>query len=141
MKESKLWSKDFILVTIINFFTYLVYYLLMIIIAEFAMDTLGASPSQAGGAVGIFVLGALVARLVTGGIIERIGYRKMLFIELAIYFISSFLYYPISNLFILYLVRFIHGVGFGTASVVTGTVVAQLISFSRRGEGIGYLRP
>lgn len=83
-------------------------------------------------------MGALVARLVTGGIIEKIDYRKILFIGLAIYFISSFLYYPISNLFILYLVRFIHGVCFGTASVVTGTVVAQLIPFSRRGEGIGY---
>ncbi|WP_313469162.1 MFS transporter [Carnobacterium sp.] len=138
MKKSNLWTKDFVMVALINFMTYLVYYLLMIIMADYAMDSLGASPSQAGGAVGIFIVGALVARIVTGSVVEKIGYKRMLFIGLAIYFISSFLYYQMNNLVFLYLVRFLHGIGFGATSVVTGTVVAQIIPMERRGEGIGY---
>lgn len=138
MGKSKLWTKDFVLVALINFITYLVYYLLMIIIAEFAMKSLGASPSQAGSAVGIFIIGALIARIITGSIIEQIGYKRMLFIGLGIYFISSFFYYPLNNLMLLMVVRFIHGIGFGVTSVVTSTVAAQIIPIERRGEGIGY---
>ncbi|MGX7197829.1 MFS transporter [Enterococcus olivae] len=138
MKKTKLWSKDFLTVSLINFLIYLVYYLLMIIIAEFAMDSLDATPGQAGSAVGIFILGALIARIVTGSIIEKIGYKKMLFIGLGIYFISSFFYYIAGNLSLLLLVRLIHGIGFGSVSVVTSTVVVQLIPFECRGEGIGY---
>lgn len=138
MGKSKLWTKDFVLVALINFITYLVYYLLMIIIAEFAMESLNASPSQAGSAVGTFIMGALVSRIIAGSLIDRIGYKRMLFIGLAIYLVSSFFYYPITNLFVLMAVRFIHGIGFGTTSVVTSTVAAQIIPIERRGEGIGY---
>ena len=126
------------LVALINFITYLVYYLLMIIIAEFAMNTLMASPSQAGGAVGTFILGALIARIITGSLIERIGYRRMLFIGSTIYLLSTFLYYPINSLWLLFVVRLLHGIGFGATSVVTSTVAAQIIPVERRGEGIGY---
>lgn len=138
MEKSKLWTKDFITVTLVNFLAYLVYYLLMIIIAEYAMDSLGVTPSQAGGAVGIFIIGALIARLLTGGIIERVGYKRMLFIGLAIYLVASFFYYSANSLMLLMVVRFLHGVGFGSASVVTSTIAAQIIPVARRGEGIGY---
>ncbi|KAF1304279.1 MFS transporter [Enterococcus saccharolyticus] len=138
MEKSKLWTKDFITVTLVNFLAYLVYYLLMIIIAEYAMDSLSATPSQAGGAVGIFIIGALIARLLTGGIIERVGYKRMLFIGLAIYLVASLFYYGAHSLLLLMVVRFLHGVGFGSASVVTSTIAAQIIPVARRGEGIGY---
>ncbi|HBK6742797.1 TPA: MFS transporter, partial [Enterococcus faecium] len=51
--EKKLFNKYFIGITLINFIVYLIYYLLMVIMAVIAQDTLHASLSQAGFASGI----------------------------------------------------------------------------------------
>lgn len=48
MEQKSLWNKDFLLDTGINFVVYLIYYLLMVIIAVVAKDQLNASLSEAG---------------------------------------------------------------------------------------------
>lgn len=138
MSQSKLWTKDFMMVAAINFIVYLVYYLLMVIIADFSMSHLGANPSQAGSAVGLFIVGALIARIISGNLVEKLGRKPLLYGGLLVYLAASFCYFRVNSLGFLFVIRFIHGAGFGAASVVTGTVVAQLIPFERRGEGIGY---
>lgn len=45
---TKLLNKGFISITVINFIVYLVYYLLMVIIAVIAQDSLHATLGQAG---------------------------------------------------------------------------------------------
>ena len=57
MKETSLWNTDFLLDTGINFVVYLIYYLLMVIIAVVAKDQLNASLSEAGLASGVLLLG------------------------------------------------------------------------------------
>ena len=76
MSERTLWNKDFILDTVINFLVYLIYYLLMVIIAVVAKDQLNASMGEAGLASGIFILGTLVARLQFGNNIEIYGRKR-----------------------------------------------------------------
>jgi len=78
MNKERLWTKDFITVTITNFLIYIVFYLLMVIIASYAVDKLHSSTSIAGLVAGIFIIGILIGRLVTGRIIEDIGSRKVL---------------------------------------------------------------
>ena len=56
-EQSSLWNKDFLLDTGINFVVYLIYYLLMVIIAVVAKDELHASLGEAGLASGIFIVG------------------------------------------------------------------------------------
>ena len=48
MSNQSLWNKDFLLDTGINFVVYLIYYLLMVIIAVVAKDQLHASLGEAG---------------------------------------------------------------------------------------------
>ncbi len=62
MNRPKLWTKDFIIVSTANFFLYFTFYLLMATVTIFATDRFHASPSAAGLASGIFVVGVLVAR-------------------------------------------------------------------------------
>lgn len=138
MAKAQLWTKDFLIDSAVNFFVYLVYYLFMVIIAVFAMDTLAASPSEAGLAAGIFIVGALAARVFAGRSIEQVGRKKMLYIGLTVYLFSTLLYFFAAHLPVLILIRFLHGVGFGMASLATGTIVANLIPTERRGEGISY---
>lgn len=136
--KQNLWTKDFIFISIINFFIMIVMYMLIVTIAPFAVDEYGASASMAGLVSGIFIIGTLSARIGTGRVIESIGSRRILLIGMIISVIAIALYFTAHSLPILLLVRFIHGIGLGIASTATGTMVAQIIPPSRRGEGIGY---
>lgn len=138
MDKPQLWTKDFLIDSATNFFVYLVFYLLMAVIAIYAMDNLQASPSEAGLASGIFIVAALFSRVLTGSFIERVGRKKMLYIGLTVFLLATFLYFGITSLPFLFLIRFLHGMGFGIASTATGTIVASIIPQGRRGEGIGY---
>ncbi len=138
MDNQKLWTKDFIIVSSINFFLTFIFYLLVVIIAVYAVDEYGASTSQAGLVTGIFIVGTLIGRLFIGRYIDLIGRKKTLFIGLILFTITTFLYFVHAGITFLLINRFIHGVTLGIASTATGTIVAQIIPPKRRGEGIGY---
>ncbi|HML36250.1 MAG TPA: MFS transporter, partial [Bacillota bacterium] len=133
MVKPRLWTRSFLLVSTMNFFVYLVYYLLMVIIAGYAMKRLNASPSQAGLAVGIFIVGALISRIYAGSAIDRVGWKRMFYIGLSVYLVATALYFNASSLLFLSVTRFLHGIGFGIASIATGTVAAGIIPSERRG--------
>lgn len=138
MNKTKLWTKDFLIDSIVNLFIYLVYYLLMITMTEYAKDNLSASPSEAGLASGIFIIGALVARIFSGRAIDVVGRKKMLYFGLCFFLCTTLLYFIVNNLIILFIIRFLHGVGFGISGTATGTIVANIIPNERRGEGTSY---
>lgn len=136
--QPKLWTKDFLIVSIANFFIYFTFYLLMVTITVFATDNFHASPSEAGLASGIFVVGTLIARLFSGKYIDHIGWKKMLYIGFLFFLITTFLYFIVNSLPFLFVNRFLNGAAMGIASTATGTIVASIIPHSRRGEGTGY---
>lgn len=137
-QNQKLWTKEFVFISIINFFMMLVMYLLIVTIAPFAVEEYGASTSIAGLVSGIFIIGTLIARIGIGSIIGKVGSKKILFIGLVVSLIATAFYFVAGTLPLLLASRFFHGVGLGIASTATGTMVAQIIPPSRRGEGIGY---
>lgn len=59
MNKERLWSKDFIIVSMTNFLIYLVFFLLMVIMASYAVDKYRASPGIGGLVSGIFIIGIL----------------------------------------------------------------------------------
>lgn len=138
MNKEKLWTKDFISITSINFFLMLTFYLLMVTISVFAADQFGAKESTAGLASSIFVIGALFGRVIGGKYINTVGRKKILLIGILIMVVSSVLYFIPDGLGLLMANRVLHGFGFGVAGTATGTIVAQVIPNSRKGEGIGY---
>ncbi|HSJ39237.1 MAG TPA: MFS transporter, partial [Planococcus sp. (in: firmicutes)] len=71
--KPKLWTKDFILVSTVNFMLTLIFFLLLVTIAVYAVEAYGATASEAGLVTGIFIIGTLSGRLVTGTVIERVG--------------------------------------------------------------------
>lgn len=138
MDKEKLWTKSFILIALTNFLIYMVFYLLMATIAVYSVDRFHASTGMAGLVSGIFIIGILIGRLVTGRIVEDIGSRKVLIAGTLFFIVTSVSYFTAVNLTLLVLIRFLHGVAYGVASTATGTIVAQIIPDERRGEGIGY---
>ena len=86
---TKLLNKGFISITVINFIVYLVYYLLMVIIAVIAQDSLHATLGQAGLASGIYIIGTLLARLFMGKLLELIGRKQVLRYGALIYLLTT----------------------------------------------------
>ncbi|MDD4356478.1 MAG: MFS transporter [Smithellaceae bacterium] len=138
MKPERLWTKDFVTVSVINFLVFSTHFLLMVTIASYAVNKFHASTNTAGLVAGIFIIGALTGRLGTGRVIESVGSNKVLKFSTVFFIITSALYFAAVNLPLLIGVRLLHGIMFGVASTATGTIVAQIIPGSRRGEGIGF---
>jgi MFS family permease len=138
MSTPKLWTKNFIIVSIVNFFITLVVFLLIVIIGLYAVNEFDASMSQSGLVSGILILGVIIGRLFIGGKINSIGLKRTLFIGLILFILTTSLYFFQYGINLLLFVRFIQGITFGIASTATGTIVAQIIPEERKGEGIGY---
>jgi MFS family permease len=138
MATEKLLTKEYVIATLVNFLVAMNYYLLMIIISEYAMGEFGATESMAGFSASIFVIGALIARLFVGRYIAGVGYKEMLLIGALGGAVFTFAYFMVNGLPMLLIVRFLHGVSFGMVSTASATIIAVIIPKNRRGEGIGY---
>ncbi len=134
----KLWSKDFIFITMTNFLMYLIHYTLIVTVTIFTIDKYHASESMGGLAAGIFIIGMLFGRLVSGRIIDNLQPKKVLIYGIIFSIITVGLYFAINSLLILMIVRLLHGIAFGLSSTATGTISSRIIPDKRKGEGIGY---
>jgi len=138
MNKEKLWTKDFIIVSIINFLATLVYFLLLVTIASFAKSEFEASTSMAGLVSSIFIIGSLLGRLGAGRFIGVKGPTKILWIGLTFFTITSVLYFLANNIPLLLVNRLAQGIAVGVIGTATGTIVAHILPRARKGEGIGY---
>ena len=136
--KKKLWTKDFLIISLINFTITLIFFLLMVTIAGYAVDEFGASTSTAGLVSSIFIIGTLFGRLGGGRVIGEWGSKKTLFYGLLLFAVSTMLYFAAVNLPLLMVNRLLQGIALGLASTATGTIIAQILPPERRGEGIGY---
>lgn len=133
-----LWTKNFIILSSINFFLTLMFFLLNATIVLYAIDEFDATASMGGLVAGIFIIGTLLGRLITGLIMQSTGPKRILTIGLIFFTLTTLLYFIDYGITFLILTRFIHGFTLGIASTVIGTVVVFSLPASRKGEGIGY---
>lgn len=136
--KTKLWTKDFTFGTAINFLLMVNYFGLMVVVASYAMQTYGAPASLAGLAASIFIIGTLIARIVSGRIMDRVGRKRLLVGGAAFEVVFSLLYLSGLDFGMLVVLRFVHGLAYGACSTSIGTIVTALVPNSRKGEGVGY---
>lgn len=134
MDRERLWTKDFIIVFIFNFFIMLAMFLLMVTISGYAVDEFGVSTSTAGLVAGIFIVGSLVGRVLTGHQLSLMGAKKIMYIGTAMFIITYGLYFVAGNLQLLLIVRFFNGLANGVATTAVGTIAALALPRSRRGR-------
>jgi len=138
MNQERLWTKDFVSVSVINFLIYFIFFSLMSTIASYAIDQFNVTLSIAGLGASIFILGAVAGRLGTGRVIEDIGNKRVLMIGGVSLFLTTALYFTAINLPLLVMIRLLNGIAYGVASTAAGTIVAKIIPAGRRGEGISF---
>lgn len=86
----------------------------------------------------VFLISAIISRPIAGRWLERAGHQKVLLTALFIFFGVSLFYFLPKTISGMLIIRFFHGIGFGMATTAAGTIVADIIPNSRRGEGMGY---
>lgn len=138
MKKEKLWTKDFLVISIATFFLFLTYYSLLVTLPNAAMIRYGVSESIAGLYTTLFLFAAITIRPFIGKLIKLIGKKRILIISCLIFAGASFSYNLVDSFLLILLIRFIHGLGFGLSTTITATLVAEIIPLSRKGEGMGY---
>lgn len=136
--QEKLWSKDFIFITLTNFLMYMIHYMLIVTVTVFTINEFHTSESIGGLASGIFIIGMLIGRLASGRIVDAIQPKKVLVYGVIFSIVTVALYFVIQTLALLLIVRFIHGIAFGFSSTATGAISSRIVPEARKGEGIGY---
>jgi len=138
MNREKLWTKEFITLSVVNFIIALIFYLLLVTIASYAINRFHTSTGVAGLVSSIFVIGALFGRLGIGRIIDDVENRKILIVSIIFFAIPSALYFVATSLPLLILIRILQGMAFGVATTTIETIVAQILPANRLGEGLSY---
>lgn len=136
--STKLWTPSFIIGTLTNFVLLVNYYMLMVVMTSYVLDAYDAPPAVAAFSASVFIIGTLVARMVSGSIMERIGRKRILLIGAAFEIAFSCAYMLGAALPLLIAVRLAHGLAYGTCSTALTTIVTSMVPHARKGEGVGY---
>jgi MFS family permease len=136
--KEKLWNNNFIIACIANFLVACSFNLLMPTIPIYLSEELNVPSSQIGIVLSSYAIALLIIRPFCGYWVDVYA-RKPLFLLGLTLFISMFFgyYFAITVLFFIIL-RFIHGLFWGLATVSANTVAIDIIPAARRAEGIGF---
>ncbi len=137
MISMRLWSRNFILLTLSGFLLSLAFYLLIPTLPVFMVEVLGADKSRVGWVVAIYTLAALLIRPFSGYAVDHYGRKYILLVSLAVFALLLGFHLLASTLFQLLLVRFFHGLAWGVTTTANSTLIVDIVPEKRRGEGIG----
>ncbi len=135
---SSLWTRDFVVIWLVNFLFTVVFLLLMIVMAKVATDRFGVSPAVAGLSASIFIIGSFVVRPFLARRMHSIGQTRILYVGTLLSLGLTLAYFWADDSGTLLLVRFLHGAAHGAALLAIGTIVAGVIPRRRYGEGLAY---
>ncbi|WP_171457596.1 MFS transporter [Acinetobacter wuhouensis] len=134
----RLWNRSFILCVLNNLFLFTYYFAFLTILPIYIMKSLGGSVKEAGLALTLFLISSIAIRPFSGLIIEKIGHKLSFRGSEFFFMLFAFTYLFADSLWILLLVRFIHGIWFSVLTTVAVPVANEFIPEQRKGEGMGY---
>ncbi|WP_053360405.1 MFS transporter [Bacillus sp. FJAT-27251] len=136
-QKERIWSKDFILICLANFFIFLGFQMTLPTIPLF-VEFLGGNDQLIGLVVGIFTFSALLIRPYAGHALEARGRGSVYLAGLVIFVLSVGSFGFAAGMFLLFALRIVQGIGWGFSTTASGTIATDLIPAKRRGEGMGY---
>ena len=135
-KESSLWTKDFISITIINFFLFLSFQMIVATL-PLHVENIGGSENVIGWMTGLATIAAFLIRPIAGLSLDKFGRRIVFVIGHIILIVTTYLLGVFNFVWFIIIIRFINGIGWGIGSTTTMTVASDTIPLERFGEGIG----
>lgn len=132
-----LWSRNFITIIISHFFLLFGFQMLLPTIPLFA-SSFNANETIIGLVSGLFTISAVLIRPISGTLLDKVGRRIVLIISLLLFIFSSLSYNLVNSISIFLVLRFIHGIGWGSSNTASDTIATDNIPQERFGEGMGF---
>lgn len=133
-----LWSRGFLLACLANIMMFFNVHFLLSTVAGYTVARFAVGDSVGGAVASVFILGTLVSRVLAGPLIERFGSRPLLLIGFAAFVAAPLLYWASGSVWILLLVRAVHGLTFGVSSSVIAGAAVNRLPVSRLSEGTSH---
>lgn len=136
--REKIWNKNFIIACIGNFLVACSFNLLMPTIPIYLSNELGIEHSQIGIALSSYAIALLIIRPFCGYWVDVYARKPLFLLGISLFISAFFGYYFATTILFFVVLRFVHGLFWGLATVSANTVAIDIIPASRRAEGIGY---
>ena len=135
--KSRIWTKDFIIIVIANFFIFTSFQMTLPTLPLYVQE-IGSNETWVGIIVGIFTFSALLIRPFGGKMLDTTGRAPVFITGLAILVISLYSLAVSTTILILVAVSIVQGIGWGLSNTASGTIASDLVPKDRRGEGLGF---
>ena len=141
MEKTRLWTKNFILIIVINFLVFLNHLMVLSTFPIFITDVLGKSDSISGACATVFSLVAVVCRPFVGWMLDNGKRKTILIIGLCGMALMPMGYLIASTLLLstvlAIICRMAHGVSLACSNTSTATIATDVIPKARFSEGMG----
>lgn len=133
----RLWNSNYTKVWLANFMIFFSFMLLAPLLPIYLSEHFAASKDTIGMVLFGYAVMALLARLFSGYIVDTYSRKMVLLISFTLFTLFFVGYVAAGTLMLFAMVRTLHGVPFGFATVANSTVAIDVLPSSRRTEGIG----
>lgn len=130
---TKIFTRDFMLIWIANFFIFLGFQMTLPTIPIF-IDSLGGSEQMIGLVVGVFTFSALLVRPYAGHALETKGRGIVYLFGLILFVLSVGTFGFLASIGMLIVMRIIQGVGWGFSTTASGTIATDFSHGAPRGR-------
>lgn len=134
----RLWNRDYMRAMTGNFLLFFSFYLLTPLLPIYLDAQFKADKDLIGLVLSGYVVAALIVRPFSGFIVDSFNRKKVLMICFFFFFICFTGYIGAGTILLFAIVRTLHGLPFGAATVANSTVAIDVLPSSRRNEGMGY---
>jgi MFS family permease len=134
----KIWSRDFVLLTISNFLMCITYYAVISTLPIYLASELHAGKSDVGIVLSVYTIASVMIRPFSGFGLDRFGRRTIFLSALVLYTILFAGYLVATTITFLIVLRFAQGLTWGVTTISGSTIAVDITPAEKRGEGIGY---
>lgn len=138
IRSEKLWNRDYMKVMVCNFMLFFAFYLLTPLLPIYLDRQFAADKHIIGIVLSGYVVATFLVRPFSGFIVDSFDRHRVLTFCFFFFFVCFFGYVGAGTLLMFAIVRTLHGLPFGAATVANSTVAIDVLPSSRRNEGIGF---
>ncbi len=113
------------------------FYFMVPILPLFLSDNFSATEGQVGLILSFYTIASLLIRPFAGYALDEMGRKGIYVVSLLLFSFIFFGYAWATSIMFILIMRFLHGLTWGSMSSAGSTIAVDLVPLNRRGEGIG----
>lgn len=138
LPKSRLWTANYTRAWVANFLLFFSFMVMTPLFPVYLSAEFGADKDTIGWVLAGYSITAVLARFVSGWLVDSFPRMVVLVSSFVLFALCTGAYLLAGSMLAFAVVRTLHGIPFGAATVANSTVAVDSLPFSRRAEGIGY---